>query len=205
MKRHFILIGFMLVASMANAQETAGELVKKVINQLNSHKNYEITFDYEVGNSLTTVSEKETGKATLQGEAYFLEIADQQIISDGKTLWTYLIDGEEVMVGNATDESLITPIKMLTTYDKDFSMKYVKQAEKGKKCVEMLNSQGEFKRITLTIDEKKLEIEKAKIEAQSGDEMVVTIKSYSYDKTLKTNFFTFDEKEHKNVDVIDMR
>ena len=205
MKRHFILIGLMLVASMANAQETAGELVKKVINQLNSHKNYEITFDYEVGNSLTTVSEKETGKATLQGEAYFLEIADQQIISDGKTLWTYLIDDEEVMVGNATDESLITPIKMLTTYDKDFSMKYVKQAEKGKKCVEMMNPQGEFKRITLTIDEKTLEIEKAKIEAQSGDEMVVTIKSYSYDKTLKTNFFTFDEKEHKNVDVIDMR
>lgn len=205
MKRHFILIGLMLIAGMTNAQETAGELVKRVINQLNNHKNYEITFDYEIGNSVTTASEKESGKATLQGEAYNLEIADQQIISDGKTLWTYLIDDEEVMVGNATDESLITPIKMLTTYDKDYSMKYVKQADKGKKCVEMLNPKGEFKRITLTIDEKKLEIEKAKIEAQSGDEMVVTIKSYAYDKTLKTNFFIFDEKEHKNVDIIDMR
>ncbi len=205
MKRHFILIGLMLIVGMTNAQETAGELVKRVINQLNSHKNYEITFDYEIGNSVTTASEKESGKATLQGEAYNLEIADQQIISDGKTLWTYLIDDEEVMVGNATGESLITPIKMLTTYDKDYSMKYVKQADKGKKCVEMLNPKGEFKRITLTIDEKKLEIEKAKIEAQSGDEMVVTIKSYAYDKTLKTNFFIFDEKEHKNVDIIDMR
>lgn len=205
MKRHFILIGLMLIAGMANAQETAGELVKRVIDQLNSHKNYEITFDYEIGNSVTAASEKESGKATLQGEAYNLEIADQQIISDGKTLWTYLIDDEEVMVGNATDESLITPIKMLTSYDKDYSMKYVKHADKGKKCVEMLNPKGEFKRITLTIDEKKLEIEKAKIEAQSGDEMVVTIKSYTYDKTLKTNFFIFDEKEHKNVDVIDMR
>lgn len=205
MKRHFILIGFMLMASMSNAQETAGEFIKRVINQLNSHQNYEITFDYEVGNSVTTVSEKESGKATLQGEAYKLEIADQQIISDGKTLWTYLIEDEEVMVGNATDESLITPIKMLTTYDKNYSMKYVKQAAKGKKCIEMLNPQGEFKRITLTIDEKKLEIEKAKIELQSGDEMVVTINSYSYDKKLDANFFIFNEKEHKNVDVIDMR
>lgn len=195
----------MLVASMANAQETAGQLVKRVIDQLNSHKNYEIAFDYEVGNSLTAVSEIETGKATLKGEAYKLEIAGQEITSDGKTLWTYLIDDEEVMVGNATDESLMTPIKMLTTYDKDYSMKYVKQAVKGKKCVEMLNPKGEFKRITLTIDEKKLEIEKAKIEAQSGDEIVVTIKSYNYDKTVKDNFFTFDEKMHKNVDVIDMR
>lgn len=205
MKRHIILMGLMLVASMANAQETAGQLVKRVIDQLNSHKNYEITFDYEVGNSLTAVSEIETGKATLKGEAYKLEIAGQEITSDGKTLWTYLIDDEEVMVGNATDESLMTPIKMLTTYDKDYSMKYVKQAVKGKKCIEMLNPKGEFKRITLTIDEKKLEIEKAKIEAQSGDEIVVTIKSYNYDKTLKDNFFTFDEKMHKNVDVIDMR
>lgn len=205
MKRHIILMGLMLVASIANAQETAGQLVKRVIGQLNSHKNYEITFDYEAGNSLTAVSEIETGKATLKGEAYKLEIAGQEITSDGKTLWTYLIDDEEVMVGNATDESLMTPIKMLTTYDKDYSMKYVKQAVKGKKCIEMLNPKGEFKRITLTIDEKKLEIEKAKIEAQSGDEIVVTIKSYNYDKTLKDNFFTFDEKMHKNVDVIDMR
>ena len=205
MKKHIFLIGIMLVASMVNAQETASELVKKVIDQLNSHKNYEIVFDYEVGNSLTTVGEKESGKATLQGEAYNLEIANQQIISDGKTLWTYLIDAEEVMIGNASDENLITPIKMMTTYNKDYSMKYVQQAEKGKKCVEMLNPQGEFKRITLTIDDNKLEIGKAKIEAQSGDEMVVTIKSYSYDKTLKANFFTFDQKEHKNVDIIDMR
>ena len=64
MKRHFILIGFMLMASMSNAQETAGEFIKRVINQLNSHQNYEITFDYEVGNSVTTVSEKESVKST---------------------------------------------------------------------------------------------------------------------------------------------
>lgn len=205
MKRHIILIGIMLVAGMANAQETAGQFVKKVIDQLNNHKNYEITFDYEVANSLTAIRDTEAGKATLQGEAYKLEIADQEIISDGKTLWTYLIDDEEVMVGNASDESLITPIKMLTTYDKDYSMKYVAQAAKDKKCVEMLNPQGEFKRITLTIDTTRLEIEKAKIEAQGGDEIIVTITSITYDKALKQNYFTFDEKEHKNVDVIDMR
>ena len=205
MKR-FAILGFLLLtAQLLSAQTMANDLVKSAIDKLNSHKNFEITFDYEVGNSLTAVGETATGKATLQGEAYKLEIEDQEIISDGKTLWTYLIDDEEVMVGNATDESLITPIKMLTTYDKEYSMKYVKSAVSGKKCVEMLNPKGEFKRITLTIDEKKLEIEKAKIEAQSGDEMVVTIKSYTYDKTLADNFFTFDEKTHKNVDVIDMR
>ena len=205
MNKYIILIGLLFLTSIANAQEAASELMKRVINQLNNHKNYEIIFDYEIGNSITAVGETESGKVTLQGEAYNLEIADQQIISDGKTLWTYLIDDEEVMIGNASDESLITPIKMLTSYDKDYSMKYLKQSETGKKCIEMLNPQGEFRRITLTIDEKKPEIEKAKIEAQNGDEIVITIKSFNYDKTIKANFFKFDEKEHKNVDVIDMR
>ena len=205
MKKSFILIGFMLMASMANAQDMANELVMKVIKQLNSHKNYEIAFEIQAGNTITTVGEKQSGKVSIQDKAYRLEMPDQEIISDGTTLWTYLIDDQEVMISDASLESLLTPIKILTTYDKDYTMKYVKSDIAGKKQVEMTNPQGEFRRVILTIDEKKHEIEKAKIELEGGDEMVIDINSYAYDIALKDSFFTFDRKAHRNVDVIDMR
>ena len=184
----------------------ANQLVKNTIDNINKHKNVEFVFDYDMSNETIAVTESASGTAYMQGEAYKMEIEGQQIISDGKTLWTYLIDDEEVMVSNPTDDdNIITPIKMLTTYDKDYTIKYGKSNEKGIKVVEMSNPKGEFSKVTLKINEAKLEIVSATISNRSGDAFTIKIKKTVFDQDLDAKFFTFDEKAHPKVDVIDMR
>lgn len=208
MKKVTAIIGIILtfMVGAAQAQTMASELVKNTIDKINKHKNVEFVFDYDMSNETIAVTESASGTAYMQGEAYKMEIEGQQIISDGKTLWTYLIDDEEVMVSNPKDDdNIITPIKMLTTYDKDYTMKYGKSSEKGIKVVEMSNPKGEFSKVTLKINEAKLEIVSATISNRSGDAFTIKIKKTVFDQNLDAKFFTFDEKAHPKVDVIDMR
>lgn len=208
MKKATAIIGIILtfMVGAAQAQTMASELVKKTIDKINKHKNVEFVFDYDMSNETIAVTESASGTAYMQGEAYKMEIEGQQIISDGKTLWTYLIDDEEVMVSNPKDDdNIITPIKLLTTYDKDYTMKYGKSSEKGIKVVEMSNPKGEFSKVTLKINEAKLEIVSATISNRSGDAFTIKIKKTVFDQNLDAKFFTFDEKAHPKVDVIDMR
>lgn len=208
MKKVTAIIGIILTVMVgaAQAQTMANQLVKNTIDNINKHKNVEFVFDYDMSNETIAVTESASGTAYMQGEAYKMEIEGQQIISDGKTLWTYLIDDEEVMVSNPTDDNnIITPIKMLTTYDKDYTIKYGKSNEKGIKVVEMSNPKGEFSKVTLKINEAKLEIVSATISNRSGDAFTIRIKKTVFDQDLDAKFFTFDEKAHPKVDVIDMR
>ena len=123
MKKVTAIIGIILtfMVGALQAQTMASELVKKTIDKINKHKNVEFVFDYDMSNETIAVTESASGTAYLQGDAYKLEVEGQQIISDGKTMWTYLPDSEEVMISNpSNDENIITPIKLLTTYDKDY-------------------------------------------------------------------------------------
>lgn len=208
MKKATAIIGIILtfMVGAAQAQTMASELVKNTIDKINKHKNVEFVFDYDMSNETIAVTESASGTAYMQGDAYKLEVEGQQIISDGKTMWTYLPDSEEVMVSNPSDdENIITPIKLLTTYDKDYTMKYGKSSEKGIKVVEMSNPKGEFSKVTLKINEAKLEIVSATISNRSGDAFTIKIKKTVFDQNLEAKFFTFDEKAHPKVDVIDMR
>lgn len=208
MKKVTTIIGIILtfMVGALQAQTMASELVKKTIDKINKHKNVEFVFDYDMSNETIAVTESASGTAYMQGDAYKLEVEGQQIISDGKTMWTYLPDSEEVMISNpSNDENIITPIKLLTTYDKDYTMKYAKSNEKGIKVVEMSNPKGEFSKVTLKINEAKLEIVSATISNRSGDAFTIKIKKTVFDQNLEAKFFTFDEKAHPKVDVIDMR
>src|SRR5574344_2319065 len=151
------------------AQTSANALVKKTIDKLNSHKNIEISFDYQVSNGDAGLSKKDTGKAIMQGDAYRLEIADQQISSDGKTLWTYLVDNKEVMVSDASnDDNIMTPIKLISTYDKNYKMRFVNTKEKGVKAVEMTNAKSDFNKVIMKIDEATNTIKGAEIYDVNG-------------------------------------
>ena len=208
MKKLTAVIGIILtfMVGAVQAQTMANELVKNTIDKINKHKNVEFVFDYDISNETIAVTESASGTAYMQGDAYKLEVEGQQIISDGKTMWTYLPDSEEVMVSNPSDdENIITPIKLLTTYDKDYTMKYAKSSEKGIKVVEMSNPKGEFSKVTLKINEAKLEIVSATISNRNGDAFTIKIKKTVFDQNLEAKFFTFDEKAHPKVDVIDMR
>ena len=203
MKKHLLLTGILLLFStlVSIAQNSASEAVKKIAQSLRDHKNVEMTFTYQYVTDANDSSEKQDGKAYLQGEAYKIIMKEQQNISDGTTIWCYLVDDGEVMVSDATEGTDNTPLKLLTTIDKDFAA-----TQKPGGIIELTNPKGSFKKVILRHDLKRYDLVKGlDVFADDGSKMVIDILEMKFDQDLKDGFFTFDEKAYPNVEIIDMR
>ena len=198
-------IAFLFAAQAVNAQNDAEAFIRLIINQLKSHKNVEMTFNYQISPDGKNFDESEKGHAWLQGEAYKVEMDDQQTISDGKTIWTYFIDAEEVMISNANEGVDNTPLKVLTSLDENYVAILTGIDAKGIATVELANPAGQYKRVTLKINTKKVELKGADVYFEDGSKFVINVEEMKYDQKLGDKFFTFDENAHPKVDVIDMR
>ena len=197
---------FILFATQAvNAQNNAETLIRILLEQIKSHKNVELAFNYQISPDEKTLSDTETGHAWLQGEAYRIELAEQQTISDGKSIWIYLVDEEEVMVSNASEGTDNTPLKLLTSLDESYVATLTGIDSQGIATIELANPKGQYRRVTLKINAMKPELKSADIYMEDGSKIVVKVEEMKFDQELGDKFFTFDEKKHPNVDVIDMR
>ncbi len=194
----------LFAAQAVSAQNNADAIIRVLVDKIKSHKNVEMAFSYQI-DSDKSLSESLKGHAWLQGEAYKTELADQQTISDGKTIWLYLIDDEEVMVSNANEGTDNTPLKLLTSLNNSYVATLTNIDAQGVASIELANPKGQYKRVTLKINAKKTELKSADIYMEDGSKVVITVEEMKFDQKLDDNFFTFDTKKHPKVDVIDMR
>ena len=203
--KNIIACLFLLFATQAvSAQNNAEMIIRLLINQMKSHKNVEMTYKYQVtSEGLTTDAQQ--GKAWLQGNAYKVEMVEQQIVSDGKTIWTYLVDEGEVMISNAADGVDNTPLKLLTSLDESYAATLTGMDAQGNATIELANPKGQYKRVTLKANASKLAINSLDVYLDDGTKLIVNIEEMKFDQELGDKFFTFDTKKHPKVDVIDMR
>ena len=204
-KNIIVFLALLFAVQVVSAQNNAETLVHCLIDHVKSHKNVEMVFNYQISPDGKNFGDSEKGHAWLQGEAYKIEMADQQTISDGKTIWSYLIDDEEVMVSNASDGIDNTPLKLLTSLDESYVATLTGLDSQGVATIELANPKGQYKRITLKINTKKTELKSADIYMEDGSKVIVAVEDMKFDQDLDDKFFTFDAKKHPNVDVIDMR
>ena len=204
--RNFLFtLAILLTASTLKAQNSADAIVRTFVDQLKNHKNLELVFSYQFSPDGKKVGETQKGHAWLQGESYRVDLPEQQSLSDGKSIWTYFIEEEEVMVSSATEGEDNTPLKLLTSLDKNYAAAIAKMDNDGNCTMELANPKGVYKRITLNINTKTTEIKNADIYVEDGSKIALSFEEMKFDQKLDDKFFTFDEKAHPNVDVIDMR
>ena len=204
--KNIIACLFLLIATQAvNAQNNAEALIRVLVDQIKSHKNVEMTFNYQISPQGEKMGDSQKGHAWLQGEAYKVEMAEEQTISDGKTIWLYLVEEEEVMISNATDGTDNTPLKLLTSLDENYVATLTSIDTQGIATIELANPKGQYKRVTLKINAKKSELKSADIYLEDGSKAVITVEEMKFNQKLDDKFFTFDTKKHPKVDVIDMR
>ena len=195
----------LFAAQAVSAQNNADAIIRVLVNQIKGHKNVEMVYNYQLSTDGKNLGEAEKGHSWLQGEAYKIEMAEQQTISDGKTIWSYLIDDEEVMVSNTSEGTDNTPLKLLTSLDKNYAANLTGIDAQGFASIELANPKGQYRRVTLRANTNKMEITSMDIYLEDGTKLIVTVDEMKFDQKLDDKFFTFDVKKHPKVDVIDMR
>ena len=103
-RQHLILASLLLLLAPIISVAQNNDPVKKLAQSLRSHKNLEVSFTYQTLGDANQKEEAKEGKAYFQDGAYKILMEDQHAISDGKTTWHYIVEDQEVMVGNAQDD-----------------------------------------------------------------------------------------------------
>ena len=203
MKKTLLLIIGILLSINLTAQ-TAEEFFNNVIKKTKSYNDVSIVFNYKIINKEANIYENMSGYASMKGDSYKLNVDGQEMISDGKILWTHLIEDKEVMISEVTEDNNTSPLAIINSFSKNVTVNYIENNAETK-AIEIKGNDGEsFERIILTAD-KDLRIKKIHAYLSDGNEFVYEITEFTTDQNLPDSMFIFNESLYPNVEVIDMR
>ena len=150
------------------------------------------------------------GTLHMKGEKYNVALPKQEMICDGKTMWTYIKDNKEVQVATYNpNEVQISPKKLFpTTYANEYNYTHAGQKNVKGKDVDIIyltpKSSKEFKSVTLLVDKTGM-IVSGSVEEKAGGFYTFNLNSVQANGGASDALYTFDAKKYPGVEVIDLR
>ena len=202
MKKIFLLTLGIFVSFAIKAQ-SADEFLNSIVESYKSYDDISIVFNYKIINEEMGVNESSRGYGSIKGNSYMINVDGQELICDGKTLWTHLIEDEEVMISEVTNDDDTSPIAILNSLSNNISTKLLSISPNI--TIEIVeNEQSTFEKLHINVDSN-LKLKDIHIFLGDGNELIYEIKELTTNQNLPDSMFIFDETIHPNVEVIDMR
>lgn len=214
MKRLFsLLLALVMFANLANAQQDpkAGKILDAMSQKYKTMKAFKANFSQTLENPSAKVKETMSGDVLVSGNKYRLGVSGQEIINDGKLMWTYLKDANEVTITETDAEAeSMSPSKIFEMYKKGYKYGYAgTETIEGAKydVIEMSpedRSNPIFK-VRLFINQKDKTLKSWQMFRNNGNRYTYTIKNFQANPTLASDAFTFNKAKYKGVSVVDLR
>ena len=107
------------LTSVAVAQD-ATVIMDGLVSKMKKYKSIKTTYTVSYEENGTVHSEN--GAIVLQGNKYVNKLNGTMTWFNGKTMWAYVVDNEEVTITNPTDEEIASsnPYNMISSYKKEY-------------------------------------------------------------------------------------
>lgn len=212
--KKIVTIALSLLISAGSFAQEVDSKAKGILDQLSAstkaYKTIKAEFKFTLNNNSEAINEVQSGKILIKGENYFLSIAGQDVMSDGKAVYTVLKDAEEVQINNIPDEEeeeYISPNTIFTLYETGFKYKYLKE-DQGMHIINLYPKnvdEKDFHRIALHIHKEKNQISKITIFGKDSSTSSYTIVSFTTNDVIPASKFTFDTLKNPKYEVVDLR
>ncbi|MBU0487915.1 MAG: outer membrane lipoprotein carrier protein LolA [Bacteroidetes bacterium] len=211
---HIILTIAFLLPLAVSGQPTVDKKAKAILDAVSAktktYTSMQIDFSYTMENKKDNINESQDGNITLKGEKYYLSIAKQEIICDGKTVWTYLKEVNEVQINAPSEEAdALNPSTIFTIWEKGFKYKFIKEEPLDgatAQIIDLIPVEGKpYHRVRLYVDKVKSQLMMVSIHYKDNSSYTYKIKKFTPNATVADTMFTFDKTKHPGVEVIDMR
>ncbi len=214
MKKVVSALALTALALSANAQTDAK--AKAVLDGLSKKvsalKSLKTNFSLYLASANGKTKDTKKGSLEMKGPKYHVTLGNQEIYCDGKTVWTYLKDAQEVQVSSYNPaEQTLSPTKLFTNfYDKEYTYHYAgSKAVGGKPCdvVELTPKGGgkQFKKVELAVDSKTSSLVGGTITEKNGTVYRYEVSGYTPNAPVTDAQFAFNPKQHPGVEVVDLR
>jgi len=152
-----------------------------------------------------------TGNVLLEGQKFKISAKDQQIICDGKNIWTYSPADKEVQVNYFEEgDDIFSPSKIFSLYKQGYLYQIKEKITvKGKKMtvIEMAppNKKVTYFKIDITIDDATMELAESKVYEKNGIHYLYKLLKQTPNALSNDETFTFQTKKYPGVKVVDLR
>jgi outer membrane lipoprotein carrier protein len=202
-----LLLGSFWYPATARRQE------KEVLALLDSisQRNFQTTFTYSCRSPQEQLEEISKGEITVHGNQYRLTIQQQEIINNGQTTWTYLVEANEVQITDYDPEQKATiPWGIFANYRRDYALSQLDTYRvEGHVCdvVTLVpkDDENDLCKIVLTIARTTKCIQRLAVLDRNQILHTFSITNFTYGLKLDKSFFNFNLDDYPNIEVIDMR
>lgn len=213
MKKLFNALLLLVITTSTIAAQDQDPKAKVILDDVSkTTKAYKtITTEYiqTVTNKEKKQTDKQTGKIQVKGNKFRLEIQGNTIVCDGKTVWTYNKENNEVSIKDyepSTNDAM-DPTKIFTMYENGFKYKY--EGEEAKLAIINLYpsvkpEKKKYHTIKLYVDKAKKQVKKLTMLMKDGTTQTYEVKTMTPNLDLPDSLFTFDVKACK-CEVVDER
>ena len=196
---------------VAQVDKQAADILKNVSAKYKSFSSIHAEFSYTLDDPKEKSKSTQFGNISLKGEKYRLEITGQEVTCDGKTLWTFLKEANEVQISEPEKNAdAVTPSTIFTLYEKGFDFKYMEEKSENGKQIEVIDimpqdKKKNFFKIRMKIDKNEKLIISTDVFNKNGTHAIYAIKKFTPNTPLPDSDFLFDKAKHPGIEVVDLR
>jgi outer membrane lipoprotein-sorting protein len=223
MKKLLLYTFLILSAPHAFAQKDAAAkvILAQVSQKYRAYPVIKSDFSFMIDNQQAGVKETRYGTLISQSKTNKYKVtiyaagsktdAEQEIINDGKSQWTYLKKDKEVQLSDAkAGADGFNPAKIFTIYERGYKYLYTGDQRIAGKVYQSIDLSPEpdnqqFFKIRLLIDKVKKQIYSALVFDKNGSKYTYTISNLTTPANVPASTFTFDIKAHPGVEVVNLK
>jgi len=224
MKKLIIHVIALLICFNAFAQEgqyalgaeqsdpKAKAILDKVKEKYEGYKSLQTDFTLDISGEIEEIQE---GRVSMMGESYRVEMENQDIISNGNTVWFHLKNNNEVQINNPDPDGkdgFLSPADMLKLYDQNLIYGLKETVEEDGKMVHHIefkpkekDEEADFFKLRLSIVKGTYEMTKVIAFSRDGTRYTLTFTNVEPNVNFDDKIFTFDPSKYPEIYIENLR
>lgn len=195
--------------SRAQGDARASAILDKMSSKYQNMKAFSANFTY---GPEAASAKKLSGTVVVKGSKFKLSMVGQEIYNNGKEVYTYVKEVNEVNVTayNPGDEADFSPSKIYSIYKKGYKYQFKEEIKQGAQVFEVVELSPSGKntsvsKIQITINKNDKSIKSWKIWDKKGKATMFRVDKFVPNVPATDAMFTFDKSKYPGVEVVDLR
>ncbi len=219
MKRIFFFIiclnlSQLLFSQTANTQDPAAKVIlDRVSAKTLGYSTILADFELVIDNRMEKLHSKSSGSIQIKGSKYYMESMGSTVYFDGKTMWSYMNDINEVTISEPDKNQgdfVDNPALIFTFYNRDFKYRLIGEGTVENRTMYEIDLYPKdldqpYSRFKLFVDKEKEELYMARAISKDGIDYTIYITNMHYNSTIPDSKFTFKPSDYPGIEIIDMR
>ncbi len=207
-----VVFGMIFTSVLAQYDTKARAVLDAMSEKYSKISAYKADIKSSLINEIDGVNEDMVGEITIKGDMFRLKIDDQEIYNDGKTVWTYLEEANEVNIDNYDpEEEEITPTKILNIYKTGYKYLHLEETQEAGHLCDVIDlipentKDSQFFKIRMNVSQKDRSLVSWTMFEKSGNKFKYTITNFNPGIKVDDTHFRFDASKYPDVEIVDLR